>query len=298
MELLSMSQVEPTPGTHDRKAGKPLLYSTSPAILPGTAHIIKWPTELLRECFELAIDGAVPLTPHSITYYSDEDANIALQQQAYTLARSISSTCKRFRAAMVPILYSQVYIIPPLRYIPQPRDHYVPMQFVRTMNETPAIRAHVKSLGITTKSFFRIKPLSDIEGFGFARLSKVSLTVMDNWSTQEWEACCTNLRNLPVLSELHVDLRNLKEYKDNFRPFYRILGQLPRLSILTLEGVGTDRSRHEALKWGSDATEYEFEEERTLFQVCRSQRYPKSLLIHISARKRLRILYPAPPVEL
>lgn len=263
-----MSQVEPTPETHNRKANKPLLCSTSPSILPGTAHISTWPTELLRECFELAIDGPVPLTPHSIAYSSDDDANIASQQQAYTLARSISSTCKRFRAVMVPILYSQVYIIPPLRYIPQPRDHHVPMRFARTMNESPAIREHIESLGISTKSFSQIKPLPNLKGSGFTRLSKVSLTVTDDWSTQEWEACCINLRNLPVLSELHVDLRNLKEYNDDFRPFYRILGQLSRLSILTLEGVGTDRSRHEALKWGSDATEYEFEEETTLSRVC------------------------------
>ena len=159
-------------------------------------------------------------------------------------------------------------MIPPLRYIPQPRDHHVPMRFARTMNESPAIREHIESLGISTKSFSQIKPLPNLKGSGFTRLSKVSLTVTDDWSTQEWEACCINLRNLPVLSELHVDLRNLKEYNDDFRPFYRILGQLSRLSILTLEGVGTDRSHHEALKWGSDATEYEFEEETTLSRVC------------------------------
>jgi hypothetical protein len=204
-------------------------------VLPSTTQMDKLPTELLRECFELAFDRRYS-TPHSITYSTDDDANIALQQHAYTLALSISSTCKRFRAAMMPMIYSRVQLIPPLRYIPQERDDLVPKRFLRTMNTSPAIREHIESLGISMLYFSQFSLPSGIEGSDFPRLSKVSLALTHDWSTREWEACCNNLRNLPVLSDLHVDLRNLKQYKGDFRPFYHILGQLPHLSITSLIG--------------------------------------------------------------
>jgi hypothetical protein len=144
-----MSQGDPTSGTRDRKTGESSLYSTSPAVLPGTTYIDTLPTELLRECFDLAFDRLVPLSPHVISYCDDDDdASIASQLHACNLALSISSTCKSFRTVMMPILYSRVHIIPSLRYIPKARDDYVPKRFVRTMNESPALREHVRSLGV------------------------------------------------------------------------------------------------------------------------------------------------------
>jgi hypothetical protein len=264
-----MSQGDPTPRLYDRKAGTPLSYSASPAVLRGKSHIDTWPTELLQECFELAFDGL--LLRHSIVYHDDDVADIALQQQAYALAHSVSSTCKSFRAVMMPILYSQVHIIPYPRRTPQAQDTLVPVQFVRTMNTSPALREHVRCLDISIQDFARISPAPGREGFAFTRLGKVSLTLTHDWSAREWEECCTNLRNLPVLSELHVGLSRLKEYKDDFRPFYRILGQLPLLSKLTLEGVSTDRSGYDALDWSIEGTEYKLEEKEALSQVCRSR---------------------------
>jgi hypothetical protein len=285
-----MSQGDSTSGMRDRKTGKPPLYSTSPAVLPGTTYIDTLPTELLRACFDLAFDRSMPLSPHVISYCDDDDdASIASQQHAYNLALSISLTCKRFRAVVMPILYSRVHIIPPPRYRPEERDDLVPMRFIRTMNTAPAAREFVESLGVSTQQFSRISPAPGLEGSGFTRLRKVSLAVKHHWSAWEWEACCANLRNLPALSELRVDLQ--RRCKTDFRPFYQILGQLPHLSVLTLEGVDSDRF----FQWDGDHAELGPDEGALSSEVIRVENkwHLTSQLIHTPVRQRIRILHPA-----
>jgi hypothetical protein len=162
------------------------------------------------------------------------------------------------------------------------------------MNTSPAVRVHIESLGISTQRFSRISSSPGLEGYDFTRLSKLSLAVTHVWSTRQWEACCANLRNLPVLSELHVDLR--KKCHEDFRPFYRMLGQLPHLSILTLEGVCSDRYFQEEFEWGSDAPDFGLEG-GTLSQVRQEL---MAFNIHTnthSGPERLRSLHPSSLVE-
>jgi hypothetical protein len=288
-----MSQGDPTSGTHDRKAGKPLLYSISPAVLPGMTYIDKLPTELLRECLELAIDKPVPLDLHSPRYSEVENANFNLQGK-YTAALSISSTCQRFRAITVPMLYSRIQLIPPPRYKPLTKDRRASMKLVRTINAAPAAREHIRSLGVFTRHFSKFEFVPSLEGFAFTRLTKVHLAVAYDWSTREWDVCCNNLCNLPALSDLRLDLR--RQCKHDFRPFCRILGQLPHLSVLTLDGVSSSLSRF--FSFGSnwrDTTDYEGEPPSQVCH-CRIQRYQTSKLTRSPVFERLRIVHPTSPV--
>jgi hypothetical protein len=263
-----MSQGDPAPVMRNSRAGNHLLYQTGSGVLLSTSHIDALPNELLRECLESAMGRSVPLTPHTITFTDTDNANADPQRQAYTSARSISLTCKRFRAVMMPILYSHVHIVPPHRRKPQAWDKTVPMRFVRTMNTSPAVRDHIECLGISMQSFSRISTPPGLDEYVFTRLSKVSLAVTHIWPTRQWKLCCANLRNLPALSELHVDLQ--KRCQGDFRPFYRILGQLPNLLMLTLVGVCSERYFTEEFELGSDAPDFGLEG-GTLSQVCQSQ---------------------------
>ena len=277
-----MTQGDPFSATYDKKAGKPFLYTTNLAALPRTTYIDTLPTELLLKCFELAVNAPAPLTQHHSRLSDVEDANFALHRQICASAWSITLTCTRFRAIAMPILYSRIQLMSPAsKHGYQAQDHRVSVRFVRTMNTAPATREHIKSLIISTQHFSQIKPIRGFEGLDFTRLGKVSLSVAHAWSTRDWEACCTTLRNLPVLFELLVDLRH--RCKNDFRPFLHILGQLPNLSILTLDSVSGDNSSHDVFNWGSDRRDFGFDQGKLPSQVGQGRwcSIPKLTLIAV-----------------
>jgi hypothetical protein len=284
-----ISYSDAAPATHYRKAGEPLWCSESLAVLPDTSYIGKLPTELLRECFELATDRLAPLDAQN-GRPSAAKADFALQRQACKTARSIGLTCKLFYAITTPILYSRIELLP-LTWEDELRIDPASEYFIRAVNIAPATRELIKRLSISAHYFSQIQSIPGLEELGFTRLRTVSLAVIHGWSTEEWNVCCTNLRNLPVLSELHIDLR--LRCGSGFRPFYRLLEQLPRLSTLTLAGVGGDDDSSEVFEWETDDTDSETDQGALTPQVCQCSWYSIAKLIHIPAHVWLRVLHPA-----
>jgi hypothetical protein len=291
-----MSQRDPALATDDRKAGESLQDSERLAALPGTSYINKLPTELLRDCFELAINRPAALTWQNYRPSAAKaaaaaaEADFALRRQSCKSARSIGLTCKSFHAITTPILYSRIELIPPT-WRDEPRFDRSSVCFVSTMNPAPATRELIKSLSMSTHHFCQIKTVPGLEKLVFTRLRTVSLAVIHGWSTEEWNLCCTNLRNLPVLSELHIDLQLRCE--SGFRPVYRLLEQLPHLSTLTLGGVCGDDDSREVFEWESDCAELEVDQGGLASQVCQGSWHAISKLIHVPVHEWLRVLHPA-----
>jgi hypothetical protein len=291
-----MSQSDSATATDDRKAGESLRDSKRPAALPGTSYINKLPTELLRDCFELAIDRPASLNSQDYRPSAAKaaaaaaEADLALRRQACKSAWSIGLTCKSFYAITTPILYSRIELIPPT-WRDEPRTDRSSVCFISTMNTAPATRELVKSLSISTHHFSQINTVPSREKLDFTRLTRVSLAVIHGWSTEEWNVCCTNLCNLPVLSELHIDLQLRCE--SGFRPVYRLLEQLPHLSTLTLGGVCGDDDSREVFEWESDRTELEVDQGGLASQVCQGSWHAISKLIHVPVHEWLRVLHPA-----
>ena len=191
-----------------------------------------------------------------------------------------------------PILYSRIELILPT-WRDEPRTDRSSVCFISTMNTDPATRELVKSLSISTHHFSQIQTVPGVQKLDFARLRTVNFAVMHDWSTEEWNVCCTNLRNLPVLSKLHIDLQLRCE--SGFRPLYRLLEQLPQLSILTLDGVCGEDDSCEVFEWENDRTELEVDQGELATQVCQGLWYPISKLTHIPAHEWLRVLNPSSP---
>jgi hypothetical protein len=291
-----MSQSDPALATDDRKSGESLQDSKRLAALPGTPFIKKLPTELLRDCFELAIDRPAPLNSQDYRHSAAKaaaaaaEANFALRRHSCKSARSIGLTCKSFYAITTPMLYSRIELIPPTwRDVARTDRSFV--CFISTMDTAPARRELIKSLSISTHHFSQIKTVPGLGKLDFTRLTRVSLAVIHGWSTEEWNVCCTNLRNLPVLSDLHIDLQLRCE--SGFRPLYRLLEQLPRLSTLTLGGVCGDDDSSEAFELEKDHTDLKVDRGALTSQVCQHSWQTTSKLIHVPVQEWLRVLYPA-----
>lgn len=291
-----MSQSDPVLETADRNSGESLQDSRRLASLPDTSYINKLPTELLRDCFELAIDK--PASFNSQDYRPSAakaaaaaaEADFALRRQSCKSAWSIGLTCKSFYAITTPILYSRIELIPPT-WRDEPRTDCSSVRFISTMNTAPATRELIKSLSISTHHFSQIKRVPGLGNLDFTRLRTVSLAVIHGWSTEEWNVCCTNLCNLPVLSELHIDVQLRCE--SGFRPVYRLLEQLPHLSTLTLGGVCGDDDSREVFEWESDRAELKVDQGGLASQVCQGSWHAISKLIHVPVHEWLRALHPA-----
>jgi hypothetical protein len=194
---------------------------------------------------------------------------------------------------MMPMLYSWIQLIPSQSNFGQGfPSRRVLIRFFRTMNTAPDLKRYIKGLNMSIKHFSRIKTVSDFGTLDCTRLRKVELAVETSWSMWEWRACCENLRNLLFLAELSIDLGS--QGYGGFDVFLTILGQLPSLAKLVLDGVREDQAHHGMPVLTNDHDEdrtvsekpQEIDQEASPSQVCKEISYVPKFNLILKSRAR------------